>query len=809
MNQIAQVIVDVPVMQTNSPYSYLIPDHLNNQIKEGMRVVVPFGKGTRLVQAFVITVRNHLTKKEKENYTNLKEVDSLMDIEPVLNNELLALGKWMADTTFSFQINCYQTMLPSVYRAKYHKIIRLLDTQDDQLTFELFNGKDYIDFEEVKKKNMTKQMVELRSQEKVQVEYLVSDQTKIKQKRIIFCRLTTAEYLKIKAKLSKRAYKQEELLDFLISTQAKEIEWEKLRDDFNISSQVLNKAIEKGWVGERYEEVYRNPYDDNEITSTSKLPLTDEQDNALQEIIKIQEDNRHEVFLLQGITGSGKTEVYLQSIGKVLAKGKTSLMLVPEIALTPQMVNRFKGRFKGQVAVLHSGLSDSEKYDEWRKIERKEAKIVVGARSSVFAPVDNIGLIIIDEEHEDSYKQSDNPRYHARDVAIWRGEYHQAPVVLGSATPSLESRARALKGVYHLAKLTKRPTGLTLPSVEVTDMRQEIQAGNRSNFSNRLLTGIRERIKRNEQVVLLLNRRGYSSFILCRDCGFVLGCPNCDISLTLHMHSRSMKCHYCGHEEPIPTTCPKCQSSSIRYYGTGTQKIEEELNELIPESKIIRMDIDTTRKKGAHQQLLKRFANQEANILLGTQMIAKGLDFPNVTLVGVLNADTALGLPDFRSAERTFQLLTQVSGRAGRADKPGEVIIQSFNPNHYSIQLAKDHDYESFFKKEMKLRYLSNYSPYYYMVKILVSHEKELVAAKKMGEIVNFIKPNLSSKAIVLGPTPRSLARTHNRYHFQTIIKYKNEANLSQVLHQVLRQSQVDQARGLFISIDSKPMNFI
>ncbi len=348
-----------------------------------------------------------------------------------------------------------------------------------------------------------------------------------------------------------------------------------------------------------------------------------------------------------------------------------------------------------------------------------------------------------------------------------------------------------------------------LPDVEIVDMREEAKQANRSSFSMLLQEKIRDRIAKKEQIVLLLNRRGYSSFVMCRDCGFVLPCPNCDISLTLHMDTKTMKCHYCGHEEKIPHTCPSCKSNKIRYYGTGTQKIEEELKDVLPEAKVIRMDVDTTRKKGAHEKLLASFGKGEADILLGTQMIAKGLDFPNITLVGVLNADTGLGLPDFRASERTFQLLTQVSGRAGRAELTGEVIVQTFNPEHYAIQLAKDHDYDTFYKKEMSLRHRGNYPPYFYTILITTSHEKELEAAKKMQQIVQFIKPQLQPETILLGPTPKAVARMNNRYYYQTIIKYKSEPHLKAILQSILMESQREMAKGLQIAIDSEPMNFI
>ena len=535
-----------------------------------------------------------------------------------------------------------------------------------------------------------------------------------------------------------------------------------------------------------------------------------EQQVAVETILQSVQEQQSQTYLLEGITGSGKTEVYLQVIAEVLNQGKTAIMLVPEISLTPQMVQRFKSRFGEHVAVMHSGLSQGEKYDEWRKIERGEAEVVVGARSAIFAPIENIGVIIVDEEHEASYKQEETPRYHARDLAIWRSEYHHCPVFLGSATPSLESRARAQKNVYQRLRLTQGANqAATLPTIDVVDMRKEVENGNVSSFSMSLQEKLQERLEKNEQSVLLLNRRGYSSFVMCRDCGYVLPCPNCDISLTLHMDSKTMKCHYCGHEERIPYRCPNCGQDKIRYYGTGTQKVEEELQTLLPDSRILRMDVDTTRRKGAHEKILRTFGEGQADILLGTQMIAKGLDFPNVTLVGVLNADTALNLPDFRSSERTFQLLTQVSGRAGRAEKPGEVIIQSFNPEHYAIQLAKAQDYEDFYTKEMYIRHRGDYPPYYFTVQITASHPEENEAAKQMFQIATKLKQGLSPQAILLGPTPNAIMRVNNRYFYQVIIKYKQEPMLQPLLKEILTDTQRATARGLKLSIDAEPMNFI
>ena len=510
------------------------------------------------------------------------------------------------------------------------------------------------------------------------------------------------------------------------------------------------------------------------------------------------------------MTGSGKTEVYLQIIQEVLNKGKTAIMLVPEISLTPQMTDRFISRFGQEVAILHSGLSNGEKYDQWRKVERGEAKVVVGARSAIFAPLKNIGAIIIDEEHEASYKQDSNPRYHARDVAVLRAQYNQAVLLLGSATPSLESRARATKGVYELIRLTQRANpAAKIPEVKVVDFRDYIGQNEAGNFTPVLVEAIADRLQKKEQVVLMLNRRGYSSFVMCRECGTVDTCPNCDISLTLHMDTKTMNCHYCGYSKAIPRHCPNCQSPSIRYYGTGTQKAYDELQEIFPEAKILRMDVDTTRKKGSHAAILDAFGNGEADILLGTQMIAKGLDFPNVTLVGVLNADTSLNLPDYRSSERTFQLLTQVAGRAGRAEKEGEVIIQSYNPNHYAIRFAKDQDYEGFFAYEMQIRRQLGYTPYYFTVGLTLSHKSEEMVKEKSHQVMEILRSGLSDQVQILGPTPKPIARTHNLYHYQIIVKYRFEEGMTQVLNQILEFTQERGNQDLRVSIDNEPQNFM
>ncbi|EAK8886393.1 primosomal protein N', partial [Listeria monocytogenes] len=675
---------------------------------------------------------------------------------------------------------------------------------------QLFYGLEEISWDQAQERGLLPQLMALRKQQKVDIRYEVTTRNKVKMVRFIQAAKEFEQLEEIRLGLRKGAKKKEQLLYYLQRLGTEKVTAVKEMKELGFSTALLNEAAKNGWLTFIEKEAYRDPFANQTFEKTTALSLNAEQQVAVETILQSVQEQQSQTYLLEGITGSGKTEVYLQVIAEVLNQGKTAIMLVPEISLTPQMVQRFKSRFGEHVAVMHSGLSQGEKYDEWRKIERGEAEVVVGARSAIFAPIENIGVIIIDEEHEASYKQEETPRYHARDLAIWRSEYHHCPVVLGSATPSLESRARAQKNVYQRLRLTQRANqAATLPTIDVVDMRQEVENGNVSSFSMSLQEKLQERLEKNEQSVLLLNRRGYSSFVMCRDCGYVLPCPNCDISLTLHMDSKTMKCHYCGHEERIPYRCPNCGQDKIRYYGTGTQKVEEELQTLLPDSRILRMDVDTTRRKGAHEKILRTFGEGQADILLGTQMIAKGLDFPNVTLVGVLNADTALNLPDFRSSERTFQLLTQVSGRAGRAEKPGEVIIQSFNPEHYAIQLAKAQDYEDFYTKEMYIRHRGDYPPYYFTVQITASHPEENEAAKQMFQIATKLKQGLSPQAILLGPTPNAIMRVNNRYFYQVIIKYKQEPMLQPLLKEILTDTQRATARGLKLSIDAEPMNFI
>ncbi|MCQ6274042.1 primosomal protein N' [Bacillus sp. V3B] len=798
---IARVIVDVPAKQTDKPFDYAIPVPLQDVIKPGMRVIVPFGP--RKVQGFVISIVS------ESSFAKLRKIIEPMDIEPVLNEELLDLSDWLTEQTLCYKISAFQVMLPPALKAKYEKKVKLVDRGKlnhlpEMIQF-LFRDKYVLKWDEALETGQLSQFQKEVASGLLEVLYEVKERVKKKQIKVIAPVVTKEDLLAKKKDLPSRGLKQKQVIDYFINNPAP-IERPKILSLLGVSSSVIKGLIEKDILFETTREVYRDPYENRIIEKTEPHLLTSEQSKAIQPILKSLSEKKHDVFLLYGVTGSGKTEVYLQSIQRVLEDGREGIVLVPEISLTPQMVNRFKGRFGDQVAVLHSGLSIGEKYDEWRKIQRKEVRVVVGARSAIFAPFENLGIIIIDEEHETSYKQEDNPRYHAREVAIERAKKHCCPVVLGSATPSLETFARAQKGVYQLLTLSKRMNSHDLPDVEIVDMREELRGGNRSMFSRILFEKLQDRIAKKEQTVLFLNKRGHSSFVMCRDCGYVVQCPNCDISLTYHRFNQQMKCHYCGYEAMVPTTCPECTSEHIRYFGTGTQKVEEEIGRLLPEAKVIRMDVDTTSRKGSHEKLLTAFQEERADILLGTQMIAKGLDFPNITLVGVLSADTMLHLPDFRSSEKTFQLLTQVSGRAGRHELAGEVVIQTYTPEHYSIELAGQQDYDQFYQREMQIRKIHRYPPFYYIALITVSHEELMKVVGVTEKITKFIISRLSAEAFVLGPVASPIPRINNKYRYQCLIKYKQEPNLTEALKAVLDHYQQDaHTTGLQVSIDTNP----
>lgn len=803
---IAEVIVDVPSQATDRPYDYIVPEELVSELSIGSRVRVPFGNRTLL---------GYVTQLKKKSSTNkrLKPILDCMDLLPPLTPELIQLGQYMAEEYLCHTITAFNAMVPAVLKGKYRKVIRVnpkasssAETVMD-LTISLFlqelRVRGELNWEEACRypgmsASLLRQMIKDRL-----IEYEEYAGDRITRKMVTLVKPVSTDKLKeALTQLSSRATRQREVIYHFLKHPG-EISLPELLTKLKVSRSVVQKLVESKILIWEEREVLRDPYQDRTFQKTVPLSLTEEQLRAFEAIIQPVKEKRFHTVLLHGVTGSGKTEVYLQSIEEALRAGREAIVLVPEISLTPQMVNRFKGRFGSQVAVLHSGLSSGERFDEWRKIRWGKVKVAIGARSAIFAPFQNIGLIIIDEEHESSYKQEENPKYHARDIALWRAKKHGATLVLGSATPALESYYQAKTGTYEWIQLKHRVHARPFPTVEVVDMRAELRKGNRSLFSLRLKEELLSCIERNEQAVLFLNRRGYSTFIMCRECGEALMCPRCDISLTYHQTNRTVRCHYCGYAEIVPTTCPHCQSRYIRHFGTGTQRVEEELTRQFPGIRVIRMDVDTTSRKGAHEQLLTRFSERKADVLLGTQMIAKGLDFPHVTLVGVIAADSMLHLPDFRASERTFQLLTQVSGRAGRHEKPGKVIIQTYSMDHYSIQCAALHQTDEFYRKESILRKKHLYPPYCGLFHILLSHPDRLLLLKAGDKLAFFIKQNMPKKAQLLGPVPAPIPKIKDRYRIQVLIKHEWSLPTVQRLKAVLRQIQslIDDPE-LRISID-------
>ena len=716
----AEVLVELKAKRIDKTFTYLIPEILKDKIMIGKRVLVPFGK--QKLEGFVLNINNNKVDYE------LKEILEVIDENPVINEEMLALGKYISKKTLCNLIHAYQTMLPAALKA--HK------------------------------------------------------STNINKKYITYIKLIDNSYIP-------KNENQEEIIELLKKQNVLKSELTKI----SVSS--INTLLSKNIIEEVKEEVYR--LDDNSDIDLKKVVLNEEQRLAYETVKNNL--NKFIPYLLHGVTGSGKTEVYINIIEEVLKNGKEVIVLVPEISLTPQMVNIFRSRFKNSIAILHSALSDGEKYDEWRKIEKKEVSIVIGARSAIFAPFTNLGLIVIDEEHSDTYKQDNIPRYNAIDIAIKRAKTYNCPIILGSATPQIESYTRAKTGIYNLIELKNR-VNKTMPKVKLIDMKEEIKKGYKI-LSKELIYEINNRLDLNEQTILLLNRRGYSTTITCKECGNVIKCPNCDIPLTYHKTGNKLNCHYCNYTTYKPLNCPECKSDAINTYGLGTEKLEEEVNKLFNNAKTIRMDIDTTRKKGSHERIIKDFRNKKYNILIGTQMIAKGLDFEDVTLVGVINGDATLNIPDFRSGERTYSLLNQVAGRAGRAKKSGTVIIQCFNTEHYSISFASNHDYLSFYKEEMNIRKKLKYPPFYNLCLIrLVSNDYSILnlEANKIKEYL----VNNTKDVMILGPSLSNIPKIYNKYYMQIILKYKNINQVYEFLKFIIDKSKMNNKVSIDIDFDPK-----
>ena len=713
----ADIIIDIKHEKLDKIFQYRIPDRLENELKAGMEVIVPFGKGNRPVKGYVTGI----TDSCSYDLSKVKEITDISRDSVEIEAKLIALAAWMKENYGGTMIQALKTVLPIKQKenARVKKYLRLLLEKDA--------GKEKLDF------------------------YLEKNQ-------------------KARARLLAA------LLDQPV------LEYDLAVKKLHITLPVIRALEEQGVLALESEQVYRNPVRGGS-REAPKITFTPEQQAAVSRFEQDYREGRRNTYLLYGVTGSGKTEVYMEMIRQVVQMGKQAIVLIPEIALTYQTVMRFYRYFGQRVSIMNSRLSAGERYDQMMRAKAGEVDVMIGPRSALFTPFPDLGLIVIDEEHEPTYKSEQVPRYHARETAVKRAELEGAGVVLGSATPSLEAMYRARKGEYVLLTMKNRSRMQSMAQVHIADLRAELKEGNRSILSRRLQELMEERLEKKEQIMLFLNRRGYSGFVSCRECGQVVKCPHCNVSLSVHRGGK-MVCHYCGYEQPKVTRCPECGSPYIGEFRAGTQQIEDLVKKRFPEAKILRMDMDTTRQKDAHEKILEAFANEEADILVGTQMIVKGHDFPNVTLVGVLAADMSLYTDDYRSGERTFQLLTQAAGRAGRGERPGDVVIQTYDPGHYAIEAAAAQDYEMFYEQEIAYREMMGYPPAENLTAVHVSCEDEELLEKGchyLKEYILRIKGNVPVQ--VIGPASPGIDKIRDVYRrviylksprYDTLVKIKD-----------------------------------
>ena len=731
MKLYAEVIINSEALEIDRPFTYKVPEEFNNEIKIGQIVKVPFGKGNKTSEGFILNLKNDDNIKFKT-----KNIAAILVKDPVIDEDDINLIEFLREKTLCKYIDAFRLLIPvgimKGAKAKKKKVIVLKNE----------------DLSNIKNPDGYKKIVE-------------------------FFKTNSGRYTK-----------------------------SELINEHSISQYKLNKLIENEVLSIEEESVFR--YNDRVYNKDSAKTLTIEQENIIREYINSDD----KMFLLKGVTGSGKTEVYMKLVERVLLEGKSAIILVPEIALTPQMIERFKGRFGVNVALFHSKLSDGERFDEWFRVKEGKSKVIVGARSAIFLPAKNLGLIIIDEEHENTYKSEQNPKYQTKEVAEYLSELKGCKVILGSATPSIETYYRALTGEMKLLELNSRVDNKAMPPMKVIDMRNELKGGNKSLFSRELFIAIQERLKRKEQIILFLNRRGFSTFVSCRSCGYVFKCNECDISMTYHKNGLLI-CHYCGKTKREPRECPKCHSKYVKFFGAGTQRVEEEVKKYFNNAGILRMDVDTTRDKHSYERIYNTFKNGEADILIGTQMVSKGLDFKNVTLVGILAADMSINIPDYRAAERTFQIITQVAGRAGRGDKQGEVLIQTYTPQHYSLQYAVNYDYEGFYEKEFTVRAMMKYPPFGKLLLINGTSKKEDLLKNFMHKITMMIKPLVENclDIEILGPIPCMISKVKENYRWQIVIKGEFDSYFSKNIKEILYDENKNVYNDIRISMDINPNN--
>ena len=805
----ARVVVDTGATSQIDTLTYEIPDGLAGRIRTGSCVLVPLS--TRQAVGYVIGF------EEKPSVDKTRPIISDLDGPIYLSEDMLRLAHWISAQYMCSLPRVILGMLPGVMHCKVQTRFAVEDSLESlpKLSLsetELLNkiqnyaGEPTVEAlcDSESRANILRLLRQLEAKSvirRVSQLLLPGGKVRIMQGVLVSDSVTIDEVL-----FSSLPLKQEQALR-AISGLGRAVSFVELAQQHGISQSRVS-ALEKKGLLQRTDVIVRR---DVSFTSIEQKPvnLSDEQQTAVNEITAAIDTNTYNGFLLHGVTASGKTEVYLRCIERALSMGKTSLILLPEIALTTQVMNIFKSRLGDRVAVLHSALSAGERCDEWRRINDGEARVVLGARSAVFAPLKNLGLVVVDEEHESSYKQDNPPRYNGRNVAVQRAKDADAVLVLGSATPCIESFYAAEQGEYKLLTIASRVLSRPMPKVLVADLREEYAKGKATIFSTLLEDGIRERLSRGEQVILLQNRRAYSTFLLCRDCGFVMRCPNCAVSLKFHNAEKKLSCHHCKYEQPAPTVCPSCTGMRIGRFGIGTERVEEETRNTFPDARVMRMDRDTTARKGAHGAILDAFRQGEADILVGTQMIAKGLDFPNVTLVGVVSADTSINLPDFRASERTFQLISQVAGRSGRGVEPGEVIVQTFDPDQYAIQCAAKHDYLNFYKTELETRHELNYPPYTTIVNIVSSDADSCAAESRLTQALDAIKtvPTFKKASITVdGPIPAVLSRLRGEYRWHIFIRSADRDGLLSAVREAL--DKIPNIRK-YLAVDVDPVSML
>ncbi|MGE5614416.1 MAG: primosomal protein N' [Bacillota bacterium] len=817
MGKIAVVAISGATREYDKLYHYLVPEEFENGILPGMRVIVPFGRGDSPKEGYVFGFA------ESAESHPLKKIKKVIDDKPVLTRQLINLAIWMKQRYFCTYGAAVRCMLPAGIGVKGTRVVRLVDVVDtgvpeqNAIMEALKDNDGVLEFAELKKlcgikSRFNEHIKALGEKGAVRIDERYAGAVREKNVRAAALAMPHFEVSEDIEKGVLKSIQQIRVLEILLENEYVAVQ--DLARFASVSVSVLDTLRKNGYIRYVDIEVKRDPVKHRNVEETLPMKPTVEQSAVLNTAKALIDKRAFAEILLHGVTGSGKTEVYMQLINYVIDKGRQAIVLVPEISLTPQMVDRFRGRFGSKVAVLHSRLSLGERYDQWRMIRNGEVKVAVGARSAVFAPFENLGAVIIDEEHEiSSYKSETTPKYSALQIAARRCEEDGALLIYGSATPSVDTYQRAVNNEIVLLSMKERANALTMPEVRVVDMRKELELGNRSMFSAALSAEIEKNLAAGQQTMLFLNKRGYASFVLCRSCGISLKCIRCNITMTYHSFDNRLICHYCGYTEKMPPSCPRCKSGNIKQFGAGTQKVEEELKKCFPGCSVIRMDMDTTTGKHSHEEILDAFREKNINILVGTQMIAKGHDFPNVTLVGVLAADSMLGINDYRASERTFQLITQVSGRAGRGRIPGRVIIQTYNTDDYSIVSSCRNDYESFFRQESEVRKRLKYPPFTNIGYLIVSSVNDRHAFEYAKKTVSYLSAGINADEgdeLMPGPMRAPVSKLKNRYRWRLVVKCDSLERLVELLSGA--SDYFDRIRGrhdVRLSVDINPVNMM